>query len=64
MPGFSKSIELCQKFYMRFCINILVLSSYNKISPSKTNFISTTQATLRRIKDFEREQNDEYISEN
>ena len=64
MPGFSKLIELCQKFCMRFCITILVLPSYNKISPLKTNFISTTQATLRRIKDFEREQNDEYISEN
>ena len=33
--GFSKTIELCLYFCMRFCITELILSNYNKISSKK-----------------------------
>ena len=33
IPGFLKTIELCLNFCMEFCIILLVLSNYDKISP-------------------------------
>ena len=40
-PCFSKTIELCLNFFVRFFINLLVLPNYEKRQHIKPNYIST-----------------------
>ena len=45
-PGFSEIIKLCLNLGIEFCITLLVLPNYKKITSKKVNLNLTTCATL------------------